>query len=111
MDLSILANILNNGIPAEIVGGVESEMIVRLIDKAKAMFNGKTITKEKLEQLMAENVELKETLEKLHNELIKLNIISDIGRIEIKYQFNNSTINNPCFNGGTEGTGPDIKKK
>ena len=98
MDLSTLIQIINNGIPAEIVGGVASEMIVRLIDKAKAMFNGKTITKEKLEQLMAENAELKETLIKLQNEWTKGNIIiNNAEKIEIKNQFN-APVYNPIIN-------------
>ena len=98
MDLNTLIQIINNGIPAEIVGGVASEMIVRLIDKVKAMFNGKAVTKEKLEQLIVENAELKETLTELQNELTKANIINNAGKIEIKTQINNSTLNNPTFN-------------
>ena len=98
MDLSTLVQILNNGIPAGIVGGVASEMIVRLIDKAKAMFNGKAITKEKLEHLMVENIELKVTLTNLQDELIKANIINSADKIEIKSQFINSTFTNTTFN-------------
>lgn len=98
MDLNALIQIINNGIPAGIVGGVASEMIVRLIDKVKVMFSGKTITKEKLEQLMAENVELKEILVQLQDKLIKENIINNADKIEIKNQFNNSIFNNPTFN-------------
>jgi hypothetical protein len=97
MDLSTLVQILNNGIPA----GIASEMIVRLIDKAKAMFNGKAITKEKIEQLMTEKIELKETLTKLQDELTKANIINVINnadKIEIGKQFNNSTFYNTTFN-------------
>ena len=98
MDLDALIQILNNGISANVIGGVASEMIVRLIDKAKAMFNGKAITKETLERLIDENVELKKTLAELHNELTKSNvIINNADKIEIKNQFINTTINNPKF--------------
>ncbi|GHT57666.1 hypothetical protein AGMMS50239_00450 [Bacteroidia bacterium] len=91
MDLIALVSILNNGIPATVVGNVSAAMIVRLIDKVKTMFNGKAITKENAEQLMAENVELKETLASLQDELAKANI-------EIKNQFNHSTFYNTTFN-------------
>jgi len=97
MELSTLVQVINNGIPAGIVGRVASEMIIRLIDKVKTMFNGKAITKEKLEQLMAENVELKDTLTKLQDELTKENIINNANVIEIKNQFNNSIFNKTTF--------------
>ena len=98
MDLSTLVQILNNGIPAGIVGGVTSEMIVRLIDKAKAMFNGKAITKEKIEQLITENIELKETLTKLQDELAKENIVDDIGKINAKNLFYRPIMNGVTIN-------------
>ena len=97
MDLSTLVQILNNGIPAGIISKVAADIIVKQIDKVKAMFNGKVITKEKLEQLMAENDDLKETLVKLQNELTKENIINNADIIEIKNQFNYSTFNNATF--------------
>jgi hypothetical protein len=97
MDLSTLAQILNNGIPAGIISKVAADLIVKQIDKVKTMFNGKVITKEKLEQLMAENDDLKETMAKLQLELTKENIINNADIIEIKNQFNYSTFNNATF--------------
>jgi len=89
MDLSTLIQILNNPIPAGIIGGVVSEAIIRLIDKIKAKFDGKEITKEKLERLMNENADLKEALIELENELAKENIIiNKAEKIEVKNQFN-----------------------
>jgi len=99
MDFSTLVQIINNGIPAGIVGGVAAEMIVRQIDKIKAMFKGKDITKEKLEKLISENTELKNTLANLQSEYTKGNIIiNNAQTIEIGTQINNSTLNNPTFN-------------
>ena len=98
MELSTLIQVINSGIPAGIAARLASEAIIKLIDKVKVKFNGKTITEEKLTQLMNENTELKETLVELQNELTKENIfINSAGKIEIKNQFNNSVINNPIF--------------
>ena len=98
MDLSTLVQVVNNGIPAGIIGRLASEAIIRLIDKVKAKFNGKTITEEKLKQLMVENDDLKEIITELQNELTKENIINDIGKINTKYLFYYPTITNTTFN-------------
>ena len=98
MDFSTLIQVINSGIPAGIAARLASEAIIRLIDKVKAKFNGKAVTEERLKQLMNENVDLKETLEELQNELTKENIIVNCaGKIEIKNQINNSTLYNPNF--------------
>ena len=98
MDLDALVQIINNGIPAATIGGIASEMIVRQIDKVKGMFNGKAITKETLERLMTENVELKETLAELQNELTKTNVIINYAdKIDIEKQFNNTIFYNTVF--------------
>lgn len=99
MELSALIQILNNGIPAGIVSKVAADIIVKQIDKIKAMFNNKAITEDKLKQLMAENDDLKETLLALQNELSKEKIIvNNADKIEIKNQFNNSNFYNTNFN-------------
>ena len=97
MELSAIIQILNNGIPAGIVGRLASEAIIRLIDKVKGKFNGKAVTEEKLKQLMAENDDLKETLAELQDELAKENILNDIGKINTKYLFYYPTISGANF--------------
>jgi len=99
MDFNSLIQIINNGIPAGIVSRLASEAIMSLINKLKAKFDGKEITEEKIKQLMAENESFKETLAELQNELTKENmIINNVGKVEIKNQFNFSTLNQPTFN-------------
>jgi len=95
MDLSTLVQVINNGIPAGIIGRLASEMI---IEKVKAKFNGKAVTEEKLKQLMAENVDLKEILTELQNQLTKEKIINDIGKINAKYLFYYPKIEGSTFN-------------
>ena len=72
--MSTLIDILNNGIPAEIIGGVASTTLIRLIDKVKNAFNGNPITEKTFQDLTESNAEIKEIMVELQKELKKMKI-------------------------------------
>ena len=58
--------LLNNGIPAEAIGGLTSSAILGLISKAKGYFkNQNNPTKQEYEELVASNEEFKNTIAEL----------------------------------------------
>jgi hypothetical protein len=67
--MNALVDILNNGIPAEIIGGLASTGIVQLIEKTKVAFKGKSVTKDELEKMQESNEEVKKLLSELQNKL------------------------------------------
>ena len=82
-----------NSAAEEATGGLITASILGLVKKIKDVFKGKSITQETLDELIANNSEAKEVVMKLQDELAKANIINSADKIEIKYQFNNLTIN------------------
>lgn len=93
MDIATLIQVLNQGLPAEALGGLTSAAIIGLVNKAKNLFKNKEITAETITEVIESNPENKEILESLDAELLKHNV-----KIYIKTQINNSTLNNPTFN-------------
>lgn len=84
--MSTLIEILNNGIPAGIIGGVVSAEITSLIAKIKDAFKGKKIDEKMISHIVIENTEIKETLALLQNKLVINKIISN----QINFEGNNN---------------------
>ena len=74
--MSALIDILNNGIPAETIGGVASATVLQLIDKIKTVFRRKPITDNELKKKIEDNADIRKALVELQNELLKRNIIT-----------------------------------
>lgn len=87
-----------NSASGEAAGGLITASIVGLVKKIKEAFNGKPINHSTLDELITKNVELRDIVLKLEDELIKGNIINNANKIEIKNQFNNSKFDNTTFN-------------
>jgi hypothetical protein len=99
MDIQTLTQILNNGIPAEALGGITSSIIIDLFNRVKNLFgNKKEVTTDEVKQIIDENIENKNLVQELLNELSKSGlIVNNAEKIEIKYQFINSNFDNPTF--------------
>ena len=95
MSLSALIQILNNGIPAEIIGGVSSTMIVELLNKVKTLFKNKEVnvnSKQELNDIKKVLSELQEELKQssvtINTEKVGTQIINSTFEKEVKFNVN-----------------------
>ena len=88
-------HLINNGIPAEALGGISAAIIIDLFKRTKEFFNGSNPSPEEYNRLLTV-VEFKEILDKLVEELIKIGInVNQADKIEIKNQLINPIFNKP----------------
>ena len=99
MDISNLIQILNNGIPAEALGGISSTIIIDLFNRVKNLFKNKKINEDILNEIYNQNQENEKLIQELVQELSRQTIsVNKEGKLEIKNLFINSTFNNSTFN-------------
>jgi hypothetical protein len=95
MTAETFIQLINNGIPAEAIGGLTSAAVIGLWNKAKGFFKGNTPTEEEYNQMLTTNTEFQNTIKELVVEMQKTGYtVNEADLIVIKTQLVNPTFQN-----------------